>query len=438
MMSRQALPVWLAALVGCVAATPARADLQEYLKKPEPAYSWKLREKIAHPLGTVYDLELVSQTWQDITWTHQLQIYQPTGVQPSKTMLLWNTGGKANPLNIALAMELARKIHAPVIFLYGIPNQPLFDGKKEDALIAETFVRFLKTRDETWPLLFPMVKSVVKAMDAVQAFTKEEWGQPVEKFIVSGASKRGWTTWLTGASDPRVKAIVPMVIDMLNMKAQMPHQVETLGGYSEQIGDYTKLGLTNLTDAPQVRRLYQLVDPYSYRDKLTLPKLLINGNNDAYWSTDALNLYWDDLKGDKWVIYVPNAGHGLQQQTDKGPDFSRVVNGLSAFVWHQIHDNPMPRLQWRHDDQDGKLRLTVTATPAPRAARLWVATAKTLDFRKSEWKEQPATLKDGKVIGLVAPPDKGCLTFYGELEYEMDGMPYELSTQMRVAGTPPK
>ena len=50
-----------------------------------------------------------------------------------------------------MGLELARKINAPVAILYHIPNQPLLEGKlSEDDLIAETFVRYLKTKDENW------------------------------------------------------------------------------------------------------------------------------------------------------------------------------------------------------------------------------------------------------------------------------------------------
>jgi PhoPQ-activated pathogenicity-related protein len=436
-MARRALPVWLAAAIGCLGAAPARADLHDYVTRPEPAYHWDLKQKIDDPRGTIYDLELVSQTWHDITWKHQLQVYQPKGVEPTRTLLLWNTGGHASPGNIALAMELARRLKAPVAFLYNIPNQPLLGGKKEDGLIAETFIRYLGTKDETWPLLLPMVKSVVKAMDALQAFAKQEWHQPVEGFLVTGASKRGWTTWLTAAADDRVKAIAPMVIDTLNMPAQLPHQFESFGGkYSEQIGDYTGRGLTAVAGTPAGKRLFELVDPYAYRARLTLPKLIINGNNDPYWSTDATNLYWDGLRPPKWLLYVPNAGHNLQQKTAAGPDHSRVLNTLLAFARHQIAGKPMPELSWKHDDADGKLRLRVTCKPGPRGARLWVAEAPTRDFRKADWKERPAANHDGTVVGEVEPPKTGCLAFYGEVDYEFEGMPYTLSTQLRIAGKP--
>lgn len=428
------LPLLAAWLLG-PALTESRAGLIEYVNKADLSFAWKLKSKVENDQGTLWDLHLVSQTWQGITWEHALQVYVPKNVTPGKTLFLWNQGGRPGLGSIAFGMDLASRMGVPCAILYAIPNQPLLGGKSEDGLIAETFVRHLKTRDDSWPLLFPMVKSMVRAMDALQGLAKAEWKEPVKDFIVSGGSKRGWTTWLTGAADPRVRAIAPLVIDTLNMQKQMAHQMKSFGAYSLMIRDYTERGLVPLPDTDEARRLWAMVDPYLYRDKLTMPKMIINGGNDPYWTVDALNLYWDDLKGDKWVLIVPNAGHDLQQRLDGDKrNRERALNGLAAFVRHTVKDNPMPRLEWKHEDAGDKLRLEVQSNPAPKAARLWVAHSPTRDFRKMTWKEQALKVDGAKVQGDVDLPEKGFVAFYGELEFETDGIRHVLSTQVRVAG----
>ena len=430
----------LVALIACAGislwATPGWADLEQFVRKPEPAFAWKQNGKSSHgPAGDrVYDLHFVSQTWQGNNWHHQLQIYQPQAVAPAAMMLLWVTGGSATPAQIALGMELARKSKAPVAFLYHIPNQPLLEGQlREDDLIAETFVRYLTTKDENWPLLFPMAKSVVKAMDVLQAFGKQEWGEPMTKFIVAGASKRGWTTWLAAAIDQRIGAIAPIVIDTLNMREQLPRQLKAFGAYSARLQPYTSRGLVPIPESPEGQRLLSMIDPWAYRNRLTLPKLIVNGTNDFYWATDALNLYWSELPDKKWVIYVPNAGHDLRRQDRPGPDqMTNLIHGLAAFSRHLISGRPMPDVSWRHEDRNSKLRLTITANPKPLGARLWVAQTSSKDFRAAQWTEQAAIFSDGTIIGEVAPPETGHLAFYGELDYEIDGLKYQLSTQIRM------
>src|SRR5690606_14304529 len=127
----------------------------------------------------------------------------------------------------------AEAIEAPVAVLRQVPFQPIFE-RREDALIAYTFDQYLRTGDGEWPLLLPMVKSATRAMDAVQDIVKKRWSASPESFTVAGASKRGWTAWLTAATDPRVMAVAPMVIDVLNMRAQMDHQRATWGEFSEE------------------------------------------------------------------------------------------------------------------------------------------------------------------------------------------------------------
>ena len=417
-------------------ATPGWADLETYVRKPEANFAWKQNGKISHEAAgdRIYDLHFVSQTWQGNNWQHQLQIYQPHAVAPAAMMLLWVTGGSATPAQIALGMELARRSKAPVAFLYQIPNQPLLEGKLwEDDLIAETFVRYLKTGDENWPLLFPMVKSVVRAMDVLQAFGKQEWGQTMSKFIVGGASKRGWTAWLSAAVDERIAAVAPVVIDTLNMRAQMPRQLKAFGAYSARLAPYTSRGLVPIPESPEGQRLLSMVDPWAYRDRLTLPKLIVNGTNDFYWATDALNLYWNELPANKWVVYVPNAGHDLRRQDrNKSDQLGDLINALAAFSRHQISGLSMPELSWKHEDRDGKMRLTIAANPKPLGARLWVARTESQDFRAAGWAQQAAKFSDGLIVAEVAPPDKGHVAFYGEVDYEIDGLRYRLSTQVRM------
>ena len=140
-----------------VPAPAPPTELRDYVTRPEPVFAWKKVGTSETPQGAVHTLEVTSQTWQGIVWTHGLQVVVPKGVKPQATMVLWNQGGKPSAGSAVLALQIAERVQAPVAFLYGVPNQPLLGGKTEDALIAETFVKYLETQDGTWPLLFPMV-----------------------------------------------------------------------------------------------------------------------------------------------------------------------------------------------------------------------------------------------------------------------------------------
>jgi PhoPQ-activated pathogenicity-related protein len=310
--------------------------------------------------------------------------------------------------------------------LHQVPNQPLLGNRKEDDLITETWLRFLDTGDVTWVLQLPMVKSAVRAMDAVQAMAKLEWNESVAGFVVTGASKRGWTTWLTAVADKRAVAIAPMVIDMLNLRPQMKYQLDTWGAYSEQIGDYTRKGLVHQGEVtPREATLLRLVDPYTYRRQLTLPKLLIHGANDPYWTVDAAKLYWDDLAGPKYLHEVPNAGHGLDGGRPK------ALATLAAFFHHAVGQTPWPELDWTHSENGKEHLLRVTSSLAPKAARLWIAHSPSKDFRPAKWRSEPLTAGDGGFLAVVPKPEQGHVAFFGEAQFDNQGTPYSLCTLVR-------
>jgi PhoPQ-activated pathogenicity-related protein len=438
--------------LGFSQSEPLPTELKDYVFKKDDTFKWTLKDKTETDAGTVYTIDMISQTWQGIAWDHGLVVVVPKGAKNSKTMMLWNQGGSPSVTNNTLAVEIAKRVGYPCAFLYGVPKQPLYGGMREDTLIAETFCKYLETGDPSWPLLFPMVKSVVKAMDCIQEFAKKEWKHDQEGFIVTGASKRGWTSWLTAASgDKRVKAIAPMVIDTLNFQKQMPHQFQSFGGkYSEQIIDYEKRKLLPLPETNAAKKLWAMVDPWVYRDAITVPKLIINGTNDPYWAQDALNMYWDDLKGDKHVCYVPNAGHDLRaMETPNVPNSreakrvdlfpTKAVNALAAFCKYIIEGKEIPKLEWEFKTDEKTASVVVKANTAPKAAKLWINKSDTADFRKSKWeaKDIASLGSNGKpepLVGSASKTPSGYTAVMAEVAFDCGGLEHTLCTQIKILG----
>lgn len=409
---------------------PIPTALREYVEKADDSFQWKLVKTEKLPLGTghLHTVELTSQTWQGIEWKHLLAVIQPRVIKHPDSALLFisggKTGGELKDGEKIAGVHVANASGVCVGYLLHVPNQPLFENRVEDDLITDTFLKYLETRDATWPLLFPMVKSAVRAMDTIQEVAKQEWEGDIEKFVVTGASKRGWTTWLTAAADPRVAGIAPIVIDTLNFQPQMKHQIDTWGKYSEQINDYTSKGLIRVMQEQPEIPLWRWVDPYTYRDQITIPKLIINGTNDPYWVVDALNIYWDDLTGPKHILYVPNAGHSLQGGLDI------ALGSLVAFIGHVATDKPLPKLTWKYTNSGGKIDLDVGSDTTPTEVRLWQATSESGDFRPSKWTSTTVTPKDGKYSMQVDLPETGHIAIYAEARYGEDETAYSLTTQI--------
>lgn len=445
------MPKSLLALM-CVAAAvlarPAGAEppmvpspaLLDYVAAPDDSFAWRVRR--TGKLGSAEYAELIvtSQTWRNSPWKHQLFLLRPANLrQPVGDAMLFIAGGNWRaeyeqpaaeerlPREAQIFANVAEQIGAPVAILLQVPSQPLFGGKHEDEAIAYTFQQFMTTGDEQWPLLLPMVKSAVRGMDAAQQHFRQSWQLEIARFTVTGASKRGWTTWLTGAVDPRATAIAPMVIDMLNMSVQMQHQLATWGAYSEQIDDYTRLGLQERMKTPPGEALQAIVDPFSYRHRLAQPKLIILGTNDPYWPVDALNKYWDELEGTKYVLYVPNNGHGLS-------DIGRVAGSLAAFHDHSHNGHKLPELQWQYesDASPGHVRLRILADKPAQTVQAWVARAETRDFRQATWRAVTCQREGDGFVYDCPLPGTGYAAVFGEAVFAGKSMPYYLSTNVRI------
>ncbi|MBW8041779.1 MAG: PhoPQ-activated pathogenicity [Planctomycetes bacterium] len=432
----------LAVLVFAAPQLVLATALDDYVKAPDASYKYNLAETIEGKGYTAYVIDMTSQSWRSkkevdrTLWKHWLTIIKPDKIK-SDIGLLWINGGSNNnaaPKKADMMMvNIAIGSGSVVADLRMVPNQPLTfpDGGRpryEDAIIAYTFDKCLTTGDETWPLLLPMVKSAVRAMDTVQTYlASDAGGVEVKKFVVSGASKRGWTTWLTAAVDKRVTAIAPAVIDVLNMKESMEHHFSAYGFYAPAIHDYEEMKIFGRLLTAKGEAMRKLIDPYEYRDRYTMPKFLISSTGDQFFLPDSAQFYFDDLPGRKYLRYIPNTDHGL--------DFSAAT---SLLLFHKsiLANSPMPEFTWK---VKGDRILVKPISGKLKEVNLWQASnKKTRDFRVDTigrvWKSAPLEPRDnGRYVAKVAKPEKGWTAFCVEMVYESrDAVPYKFTTQVHV------
>ncbi len=425
--------------VGQAQVTPATA-LKAYLDNGDNSFTWELKESYAIGEVTAYDLLLTSQNWREHTWKHQLTIMVPKENRFDGA-LLYITGGsirdgeprwssKDDKFNKSIS-AIAVNNKAIVAVVKQVPNQPLYGGKNEDELISMTLHNFKQDNDYSWPLLFPMVKSAVKAMDAIQQFSSQQLNHSVNRFVISGASKRGWTTWLTGASDQRAQAIAPMVIDILNMPVSLDYQIKALGGYSVQIEDYVRLGIPQEAKTESGMALTTMIDPYAYRAALTMPKMIFMGTNDEYWVVDNVKNYLSDIPGKNLLHYVPNAGHNLG-------DGKQAMEALGAFFGNTLAGTDYPACKWQTAVKKNKVRVKIQASKDELTdVILWQADSDDTDFRKDVWSSRPLHISGKKSFTVEqALPASGFRAFYIDLKYKaVHGGTYTVSTRVFMTDT---
>jgi PhoPQ-activated pathogenicity-related protein len=371
-------------------------------------------------------------------WRHWLLITRPAQVKHATALLYINGGGNgggAPRSPDAIMAGIAAETGAVVADLRMVPNQPLnFKGGPglltEDAIIAFTWDRYLNTLDDRWPARLPMVKAVVRAMDTVTRFLSAapEGATKVERFILSGGSKRGWTAWSAAAVDRRVSAVVPVVIDTLNVETSFVHHYRAYGFWAPAVGDYERFGIMKWFGRPEIRGLLGIEDPYEYRGRLALPKFIVNSSGDQFFLPDSAQFYWYDLDGEKFLRYVPNTDHGM--------DSLEAVTGTVAYLDAFLNCRPRPRFTWSTDRNQGVIQLN-TLDP-PEVVKLWRASnPNARDFRRETigraWTAGTVNGEDGVYSITVPAPDQGFTAFFLEMTYPSGGRyPFVFTTDVLV------
>jgi len=429
------LIVWLLLLNSCNSAQPNVHPFEDYLAEPHPAYSYELKSTIEGDNYTAYVIRMVSQEWltedhvDETEWWHWLTIVAPDEVNHT-TGMLWIGGGTNysempdSPHPIVLAPALATG--TVTAFLHNVPFQPLtFEGDRleeryEDDLIAYGWQKFMeggaKDEDAYWLSRMPMAAATARAMDTVTDFTHENLNLEVSQYMVSGASKRGWTAWSIGIFDDRVVALAPLVIDLLNMLPSFEHHWRAYGEWSPAISEYEDEHIMDWQYSEEFARLKELVDPYSYLGRLDMPKFIVNAASDEFFLPDSWQFYWDDLPGEKYLRYIPNTGHSLN-----GTD---APESLISFYNHILNDEKLPRFEW--EASESGFRIQLDPDNLPDELLLWSAhNPEGRDFRlyviDRTWQSEELEIQgNGGQFVDISTPDEGFAAWFVEAVYYSD------------------
>lgn len=448
--------------------------LVEYIRKADDSFQWTVLDTRQDADLQIFELSMTSQRWSPAVipsnhplWQHRMTIYVPTQIQSSSAILHVNGGTRhSRSLKVnerVLGPEitdeldfasLARSTGTVVINLRDIPQQFLaLNGeapRKEDDLIARTWLAALDHPECTdCPLQFPMTKSVVRGMDAVQQFFESASSESLkalkpQQFILTGASKRGWTVWLASAVDPRVQAVIPMVIDVLNVQENLDHLHKVYGNWILPLQPYLVDGQSVLPrlHTPEMDRLMSWVDPWSYKDNLTLPKLVVTAAGDDFFTPDSSQSYWSGLSGPKWMRTYPNSRHYISRENRQ-----RVTDTIISFAGYLTRGELLPEVvkQTLVDTKDAGSKLSVALNQKPDSAELWqVTNPETRDFRMTtltpmglEYRATPLDVEcyesTCEVQALIDPPEKGWTAWFVSFTYKREGQPdFVINTPVSV------
>jgi PhoPQ-activated pathogenicity-related protein len=434
-----------------------------------PEYSPRFESQAMGLDIKVYNV--ASQIWQGHQIYNQVYVAMPNGVPKNSTHAVVVIAGGSYKKKFLLSPSqreedkfkrklstyatIAKRLDTPIVVVRHVPFQrmPLCpetfpkgrDGNSEDDLIACTFKKFLDSDDDTWPALLPMTKSVHVALDVAQEVFADEWDMKIDTFTALGASKRGWATFLSAAIDDRITGAIPIVIDMLNLKAHLNLQVAAWGTHSRQIQDYDTHGILSRFDSPRGEELINIVDPFTYKNEYDIPMLIVLGTNDEYWPVDSANLYYHDLGLDKYLLYLPNQGH-------KAADYDRLLSASEALHSSVQRDIPLADIQWSFYHDDDGLALSFTSSTKPNAITLWAAKSADRDFRNESFEATEICAKKVRRAGpqnrirrggecarieeiRVAADKRSCGAYFIEAWFEHDGFKrYPLTSTQYVTG----
>ena len=169
-------------IISILLSTETKADLASYLKEPEPSFNLTDMTTIKSQKDQeIWHLNFDSLKWRsadevsETQWSHDLFAIKPAKLKSKQAILIIYEGDNDDEPRkpLGLSRRLSQQTGAMVFELHQVPNQPLQilggDDAREDALVAQSWDKYLKTSDPKWLVQYPMTKATIKAMDLIQS-----------------------------------------------------------------------------------------------------------------------------------------------------------------------------------------------------------------------------------------------------------------------------
>jgi PhoPQ-activated pathogenicity-related protein len=369
--------------------------LDEYIRKPESKFAW-------HDTGVVIDkmlfgstatmLNVTSLEWLDTTkaigpngalWTHQVMVVIPKKLTITNMSTVVMTGGcnadhgngtgpappTAKDEYLAVADNIAYQTGGIVVAVYQIPNckmhfpsDPSGKAREEDALIAWAWYEYIQDpqHNPEWLPRLPMAKAGFQCMKAVEQYLSQKKIANINGWLVSGASKRGWTSWIVGAVTPtpdlpNVIAIAPLVPIVPDLIPEIHRQWKSYDGFTFAFTDYTAINFTQFLDGPEFSSALEIIDPIHYGERLAqIPKVVVLSSDDEFMQFDWSDIWYEKLTGEKHLLIAPNSEHSLAS------GIPEILACLSAFYVSLAKGlTERPSFTYDYNNSTGAITVTI-------------------------------------------------------------------------------
>lgn len=127
-----------------------------------------------------------------------------------------------------------------------------------------------------------------------------------------------------------------------------------------------------------------IIDPFVYRNRYTMPKLVIDAGGDEFFQPDDNYYWWDAMPGEKHLLMIQNAEHSM------ATGVTEIIQSVSAFADSVFAGTERPSMEWQLSTNATGGSVSVTMSEEP--VKLFVRWTDTLDGYRKDFR-------------LVAGPD---------------------------------